>query len=237
MIINNTYGQLLSTTEDSTEFRAVSVSSDSGNSWNVILKGEFAHNFAFSNSDSIAYVAAENGVFKVFDVLNDSTEKLPSIFDAISQERVLTEDILSVGVLGDTLFLGSGDGLAFTSDDGISWRVRRGSVPAGSNGEPRTYAYPNPFSPFRHNRLGGDGNVRFQYNTTKATNVTIKVFDFAMELVAEVVTNKSQSGAGNFSEIWDGRNSRGDLVANGVYFYRVELDGDGVFWGKVIVLD
>jgi asparagine synthase (glutamine-hydrolysing) len=134
-------------------------------------------------------------------------------------------------------FAGGPDGLAATNNEGATWQIQRGSVPAGENGESRTYAYPNPFSPFRHNQFGGDGFVRFQYQTTKATQVTIKVFDFAMDLVAEIVSNKSRSLPGNYAEIWNGKNYRGDLVANGVYFYRVELAGDGVLWGKVMVLD
>jgi flagellar hook assembly protein FlgD len=52
-----------------------------------------------------------------------------------------------------------------------------------------------------------------------------------------VVNQKDQPVAGQHSEIWDGRNRRGQVVANGVYFYRLELEGEGTFWGKVMVLD
>jgi hypothetical protein len=58
-----------------------------------------------------------------------------------------------------------------------------------------------------------------------------------MELVAEVVTQKERLTAGQYDEIWNGRTRRGDVVANGVYFYRLELAGEGTFWGKVMVLD
>jgi len=36
--------------------------------------------------------------------------------------------------------------------------------------------------------------------------------------------------------VWDGKNGKGDNVANGVYFYRVELDCTDDLWGKVVVL-
>jgi hypothetical protein len=135
------------------------------------------------------------------------------------------------------VWTGGSDGVAVTNDAGQTWNILRGSKKAGENGEPRTYAYPNPFSPFRHNQFRDDGHVRFQYQTTRPTKVTVKVFDFAMELVAEVVSQKERPFAGQFAEVWNGRNLRGEVVANGVYFYRLDLEGEGVFWGKLMVLD
>jgi hypothetical protein len=220
--------------EDENEFRAVSVSADGGYSWRVTLEDDFAHNFAFD--DSIAYVATDRSLYKSID-FGRTWAKFLAAKDNSSGEQYLSEEFFAAGVLNHSLFAGGPDGLAVTDNEGATWQIQRGSVPAGENGEPRTYAYPNPFSPFRHNQLGGDGYVRFQYQTTRSTQVTVKVFDFAMDLVAEIVTNKPRSAPGNYAEIWNGKNYRGDLVANGVYFYRVELEGDGVHWGKVMVLD
>jgi hypothetical protein len=39
----------------------------------------------------------------------------------------------------------------------------------------------------------------------------------------------------NRSAKWDGRNSRGDVVASGVYFYRVKIN-ETVDWGKLVVI-
>jgi hypothetical protein len=36
--------------------------------------------------------------------------------------------------------------------------------------------------------------------------------------------------------IWDGKNDNGFQVANGVYFYRIQIDDDKDVWGKIIVL-
>ena len=220
--------------EDENEFRAVSVSSDGGYSWRVTLEDEFSHNFAFD--DSVAYVVSDNGLFKSVD-FGRSWAKFPPVVDQETGQPYLSAELFAVGVLEDRIIAGGPDGLASTNDNGITWKVERGSVAAGESGEPRTYAYPNPFSPFRYNQLRGDGHVRFQFNTAKATAVTIKIFDFAMDLVHEVVSSKPVPAPGNHSEVWDGKNRRGDVVANGVYFYRVELEGDGVHWGKLIVLD
>ena len=39
------------------------------------------------------------------------------------------------------------------------------------------------------------------------------------------------------AEVWDGRDDDGDPVANGVYFYRIELAKGKQAFGKVVVLN
>lgn len=221
-------------TADPDEANAISISEDSGASWRITLEGEFVHNFAFAGP--VAYVVSDNGLYRSDD-FGHSWFKYSTMFDEQSGQPCLSEEYFCAGVLGNQLFVGGPDGLAVTANDGATWRIERGSVAAGEAGEPRTYAYPNPFSPSRHNQLGGDGHVRFQYNLTAPATVTVKVFDFAMELVAEVVSGKARNRAGNYFEIWDGKNTRGAAVHNGVYFYRIDLAGEGAHWGKVMVLD
>jgi hypothetical protein len=36
--------------------------------------------------------------------------------------------------------------------------------------------------------------------------------------------------------VWDGTNDKGSTVANGIYFYRIELDYGEDLWGKVAVI-
>jgi len=216
------------------EFSGVSISEDGGYSWRVTLAGETANNFAFD--DSLAYVATENGLFKSLD-FGRTWAKFPEVVDLASGEKFLSPRFFSAAANQSRLWAGNADGLAFTDNGGSSWQILRGSVKAGENGTPRTYAYPNPFSPFRHNQARENGNVRLQYSTTQATEVTINIYDFAMELVAAVAHKKARPVAGQYAEVWNGRNTRGEIVANGVYFYRVDLTGEGVFWGKVMVLD
>lgn len=221
--------------EDPEEQRGVSVSDDGGFTWRTSLLGVFAHNFAFD--DSVVYVAADQGLFKSLD-FGRTWARYAEIRDNTSGSTYLSEELFAAGV-GDnhTLWAGGPDGVAQTSDDGMNWRILRGTVRPGAEGEPRTFAYPSPFSPQRHNLLRDDGHIRFEYSTTKATNVTVRVYNFAMEVVAEVVSGKARPGAGTYFEIWNGRNGRGEVVANGVYFYSVQLDGEGTYWGKFIVMD
>ncbi len=216
------------------EFYAVSKTEDGGLSWSTTLKDEKAHNFAFD--DSVVYVATDNGLYKSLD-FGETWYLFPPITDTVTGEKVYTTEVYSAYAENGVLWVGSADGLAKTSNNGHTWEVSRAFQPTGRGSTPRTYAYPNPFSPLRHNQLGNDGYVRFQYNTRGNTQVTIKVFDFAMDLVATVVENKARPGNGDFSEVWNGRNDYGDAVANGVYFYHLELAGDGDYWGKVMIVN
>ncbi|HUI65696.1 MAG TPA: FlgD immunoglobulin-like domain containing protein, partial [Bacteroidota bacterium] len=67
-------------------------------------------------------------------------------------------------------------------------------------------------------------------------SVTLEVFDFGMNRVRTVVRDAQRSGTSEHDEIWDGRNDAGTLVVNGVYFYRVRVNGGDPAWGKVMVI-
>ncbi len=220
--------------EGENEYYAVSRSMDGGLSWQTSLRDEKAHNFAFN--DSIAYAATDNGLF-VSDDFGKNWYRFPEMVDVVRDVRVYSNEVYSALSKDGALWAGTADGLARTTTNGYWWDIFRAFVPTGKEGEKRTYAYPNPFSPMRHNQLGGEGYVRFQYNTRAAAKVTVKVFDFAMDLVKTVAEDKFIADAGDYAEVWEGRNDYGDAVANGVYFYSVEIEGDGTYWGKVLIVN
>ena len=220
--------------EDPDERRGVSLSEDGGYSWRTTLLDESAWNVAFD--DSVVYVCTDNGLFKSLD-FGMSWERFLDIEDQANGERFLSTPIYGADVTSNhVVWAGGADGTASTVDGGATWTIHRGTVRPGTNGQPRTFAYPSPFRA-RSGLSDGDGYVRFQYNTINATRATVRVYDFAMDLVAEVARGVSRPGNGSFSEVWNGVNQRGDVVANGVYFYCVDLEGDGKYWGKVMVLD
>jgi len=236
------------------EYYGVSVTEDNGTSWRVALSdstylpsGEYlinrygplrVHNFGFI--DSTVYAAADGGLWKSND--NGYTwgdGPMESIYDPTIDERLEDIDFFSVTPIGDSLWVGTNAGLAVgwfdEESEEFTWRIHRAHQKAGSSDQPQTYAYPSPFSPKR-------GQItRFQISVDGPTDVKYKILNFAMENVYESghITLpgggvKDMSGYGALQ--WDGRDSDGSMVANGVYFYKINAGGY-TWWGKVMVLN
>jgi VWFA-related protein len=91
------------------------------------------------------------------------------------------------------------------------------------------YAYPNPFNPEM-------GYVNIRYSLSKDANVTIKIYDISGELVTTLIEEQPKEKGIEYSEPWDGRNDRGDIVANGVYFYLITTTNGEKAVGKIAVL-
>ncbi|MBN2088426.1 hypothetical protein JW964_02385, partial [candidate division KSB1 bacterium] len=148
-----------SETEDTTEFRGISKSEDQGLTWQTYMKGERVNGFAFDGD--IVYACTHSGFYKSVDG-GENWVKFPQIIDSVTKEAVYTEEYYSAVVTSPgRIWVGSADGLARTEDDGLNWKIFRAFEATGKSGQPRTYAYPNPFSPLRYNQIEGDGYVRF----------------------------------------------------------------------------
>jgi flagellar hook assembly protein FlgD len=119
-----------------------------------------------------------------------------------------------------------------SQDSGDSWDVFRTAVQIGEPGSETAYAYPSPFSPI----LEGGQITRIHHRPKQSGPVTVKIYDFAMDLVVTLVDGEHRNGDVEYDEPWDGRNEKGNFVANGVYFFKVEAAGGQTEWGKVVVL-
>ena len=220
---------------DSSEYRAISKSEDGGQTWEICQKGLWTYHFAID--DSMVYAATDSGLYKSPD-FGTTWDKYRYITDSKSGDPLLTEIVYAAGIgPNKEIWMGSADGLTVSEDDGWTWRFMRAYQKTAASDVPDTYAYPNPFSPMRDNQLGNDGYVRFQYHTNGPAMVTVKVYDFALNLVTTVVDNKSRFEAGDYAEAWNGRNDLGQIVANDVYFYCVDINDGRKLWGKVIIMD
>ena len=218
--------------------------------WRTAKLVRFANNFSFRESNNAVYAATDAGVFKSPD-FGYTWENFGAIYDEESDQLIYGAQsdrgiLYAISVLltpspvngTQRLWIGTTDGLAY-SDNEYDWHVLRASPPTSNPNVENVYSYPNPFSPTRHNQLDGDGHVRIQYDMRSTGSVTVRIYDFAMEKVADVAVDKSRTG-GEWSEVWDGRNLLGDIVANGVYFCKVvikENSGTRTHWTKILVIN
>ncbi|MFH0989792.1 MAG: hypothetical protein V1799_07235 [bacterium] len=215
---------------DQEEKRGVSFTTDGGETWNTTLLGEFAHNFAFQ--DSLVYIVTDNGLFRSSN-FGLSWIRNGTIVDPQNRQRFTGSELYAVATRGNTIWTGGPEGLASTTDSpqesfGTQWSVFRTYLEVGSNAA--TYSYPLPFSP-------DDEAVRLHYSTNnKTAAVTIRIFNFAMQPVRTLIRNAIRSGLIEHDEIWDGKDDSNRSVANGAYFYRIEIEGGNTLWGKILVI-
>ena len=73
--------------------------------------------------------------------------------------------------------------------------------------------YPNPFNPLKE-------TTTIEYHLLKNQNVQIIIFDLGGHIVKKCRCYGGENGGkkGVNKIIWDGKNNKGELVENGVYF-------------------
>jgi hypothetical protein len=69
--------------------------------------------------------------------------------------------------------------------------------------------YPNPFNP----------STKIAYQVAAPTEVKIQIYDLNGKLVRTLISEYKQPGS--YTAIWNGRDRRGQIVASGVYLYRL----------------
>lgn len=208
------------------------VTRDGGETFEQVLIGERVYDFAFEGDERV-YVAAEAGLM-ISDDDGTTWRTVRRFRDATDPARIMRPDlnVFAVSTTTDALWVGTSEGLMKSTDGGDTWRIFRTDVPLHPD-EPTdavpdvdTYAYPNPFSP------QADRFVRIVYESPDGGSDQIRILDFRMNLVRTLSADAGASGARELA--WDGTDSDGFRVANGVYFYAVD-GGDA--WGKIHVLE
>lgn len=211
------------------EYRAVSVTTDMGQSWRTALRGEFTHNFGFK--DDVVYAATNSGVYRSDDA-GRSWVGFSHFVDTSTRRKASEARCYAVVAMGDEVYVSNADGLMRTRDDGEQffgqqWTLFRAAQPIGATGE--AYAYPNPFAP-------DDEVLRIHYRTGSRGTVSIRIYDFAMMPVRTLVQNASRTPDSEMDEIWDGKTDDGRQVANGIYYIEVTVDDGDAVWTKAIAL-
>lgn len=218
------------------ESRGLSYTASDGGAWSTTMNDVRVYNVAAH--DSLVFAATDQGLWKSED--GKTWARFKGIKQAISMgsvydlDEILTDEIFAVAF--DTrayypahaLWIGTMDGLARSYDlDGVNWKIYRSDYDTD-----QVYAYPNPFSPNVHNVLEGDGYVHFHTDVKQSYVVKISVYNFAMERVYEASYNRQKSSG---ALKWNGKDSGGELVANGTYFIKLDYDEKSE-WVKLIVI-
>ena len=200
-----------------------------GETWTKLLKGTKANYFAFK--DTIIYIGTEHGILRS-DNDGKSFEQFQNIYDKTNNYKVLNNQVMSIAIKNDTVWIGTADGLVFTLDNetskfGTDWHIQRAFQSAKTN---EAYAYPNPFSP-------NDESVRIHYKMPKSPcKISLDIFDFGMNHIKNLLSGISKSGELEQEDVWNGTDKNSSRVPNGVYFYRVKIEDENI-WGKILVLE
>jgi hypothetical protein len=172
------------------------------------------HAYDLSVSGDYVYVADYYGGLRVFHI-SDPTDPIEvGVYD-------VNNIAFALAVSGTTAYV--------LHDDGM-YVLRFNPVATSTPGEEvrhsfRLYQnYPNPFNP----------STRISFELSEPSHVRLSIFSVAGKLIRELVNEPLNEGFK--SVFWDGRDSDGNLVSSGVYFYRLKAGGD-VQSRKMILLE
>jgi hypothetical protein len=240
--LTKTLGAATWKAEGLNERYGISFTNDLGLNWKRTLLEEKAHNLASVNNLTIA--AADAGPFRSYDLGNSWILPGP-IVDSVTHISLRTHTFYAAGFghNGAHLWLGSDDGLVFQRDAkvgwGANWKVFIASPKVNQTSE--SICYPNPFAP-------GKEVLYIKYSTGAQTaSVTIRIFNFAIQYVRTIIqdaprgnmshqVNSPVGGVNGILDVWDGKDDVGNIVPNGVYFYRIDIGSDEPLFGKIVVM-
>lgn len=209
---------------------------DDGESFTQMLVGERINDVGFK--DGYVFAASNNGLFISPDGGNTWIKspqiKSPNTFIKSSAQ------FYSVVATSDRIWVGTDDGITSheccqANQQFNDWQITRVNYPleGGNIHDPvgpsvEAYAYPNPFSESVYDL------VRIKFELNEQGSVTVRIFDFGMNLVRELESGSYSPGT--YEAVWDGYDGKGRKVANGPYFYVIETAGNQVT-GKILVVD
>jgi hypothetical protein len=212
----------------------LSVTRDAGKTWSVPLTGHQVWNFAFDGA--IVWAASSQGLLRspnngvTWDTLDHFVDpESGAVIDS-------TVEVFAVEIVGNEVWVGTENGMVILDRNANLISVRRTfkevaeSEPGSEGG---VYATPVPFSPNI-----SSGGIRFHYVPPVSGPVTIRIYDYANNLVKTVTDAAQREGGRQYdeSDTWDGRNGAGDVVAVGTYFFVIEYSGGDTHWGKLVVI-
>ncbi|MDF1544404.1 MAG: FlgD immunoglobulin-like domain containing protein [bacterium] len=192
----------------------------------------YAWNFAFH--DSTVFAATNGGL-----IYNSTGEKmnwdtLRFVNDAGVEQILPGVAVYGVAVEGNWLWVATDDRAVRVDLTTLlvdkTFYVTDTDTPADE-----VYAFPVPYS---HT---SDYALDFHFTVEKDADITLEIYDFAMNLVRRVIDNQPYAAgiyptSGTGRVVWDGKNGKGDDVAVGVYYFKVSYSTGQERWGKLAVM-
>lgn len=209
------------------------VDSSGNRIWQLFYEDNFAWNFAFKGEDTI-FAATDGGLIMNTSGLSFDWDTIQFV-DASGEEQILPGvPVFGVAVVDSFLWVG-------TDDRTMRLNLRDMVVDStlfvvdNSSAADEVYAFPLPYSHTENYVLD------FHFVVEQEADVTIEIYDFAMNLVKRVIDRQPFPQGifpqvGSLRPVWDGTNGKGDKVAVGMYYFRVERSTGQVSWGKLAVM-
>lgn len=221
---------------DSGQKYAVAYSTNYGVTWTTALEVP-AWDFAFSG-DTTFVAFGDYGIssygYGLAIMVRDSAGQysdidiIREVTDVNGVKKYFNSPFYCVDYYAGQIWAGGSDGTIRSTNGGQAWDVYRSQIDSTNH-----YAYPSPFSPHTTERSG----TTIHYMLENPANVTIKIYDFNIDLVKTVIDNQNRAGGREYDiDVWNGKNDAGDYVANGIYFYNIKLSTGQSWWGKVAVV-
>lgn len=204
------------------------------------------------------FTLTESGISAFQDSIADSLVSRSALINtSVFQNWITRNFAISDPVLTDLHYISLTDStgyLLLASTDGTflaNWQYPPGEkvtfyqvkrAPPIRSGLKQTYARPGLLVADMYDQ---QSRTVFIYNLSRDANVTIRVYDYNMDLVKTIISNKFRRAGNNGGQHgrstvenedwWDGRNSAGKMVAPGIYYYRISTDIGERAFGKIVV--
>jgi hypothetical protein len=231
------------------------------NRWSILLENA-PNAISFANNGYMYMISDKNEIRMYRDTLGDSA--VPGLLKiSIDQPEFQERMIRKTGVdypdyLNDVryvprtdssgyLWISTSNGLFFYGNEipgkstGDFTLVKR--APKVKEGLMQTYARPGLLN--AADISGNDTKCVFVYNLSKDAQVTIRVYDFNMDLVKTIINGEFRKAGNNGGpmgrstvegrDFWDGKNSSGRTAAPGVYYYKITTNNGERAFGKIVV--
>jgi hypothetical protein len=232
--------------------------SENDRGWKVVL-GDDINGLAFGANSFIYVINSKNEILTLKDTLgsrdtmflpvysysNQISPRMTRDYGISDPENINDIIYLPLSDTSGNLWIATSEGLFLSAKEvpGKSTHnfslIKRAPVVKGALKQ--VYARPGILQSDEYSK----GQCVFVYNLSKNANVTIRVYDFNMDLVKTIIEKRPRIAGNNGGplgrstvekeDFWDGRNRSGKMVAPGVYYFKITTDSGELAFGKIIM--